>query len=172
MNGDDNNQRRFLMNFPVGSTVIHANHGLGEIVRIEDAPINGSRERCYVVKIRDLMVWVPITNGAGKSSLRIPTPEKEFNKLIKILSSPSEPLPEDRKKRKTHLIEQLTDGSAHSLCRLIRDLSSYSHKKRLSEEDKSIFQRAQNTLLTEWAFSLSEPLPQARKRMGELLRST
>lgn len=160
-----------MMDFQVGSTVIHAKHGLGEIASIEETLINGQKTACYIVKTRDLTIWVPMLDETGNCSLRAPTPETEFDQLFKILRSPYEPLPDDRKERKSRLLQQLTDGNIASLCHLVRDLSGYSHKKKLSDDDKSILERAQNSLLTEWVFSLSVPMPQARKQMGDLLQS-
>jgi RNA polymerase-interacting CarD/CdnL/TRCF family regulator len=161
----------FMMDFPIGSTVIHAKYGLGEITQIEETFINGQISACYIVKTHDLMIWVPIADQRGLSSLRAPTPKTEFEDLLAILHAPSEPLPDDRKERKSRLLDQLTDGSVVSVCRLVRDLSGYGNKKKLSDDDKSILERAKNTLLTEWAFSLSVPVSQAQKRMGELLQT-
>lgn len=160
------------MGFSVGSTVIHAKHGLGEIVQIEDSLINGQKTTCYVVKAGNMTIWVPVEDVMGHCSLRAPTSENDFDNLFKILRGPYEPLPEDRKERKSYLLMQLTDGNLASLCHLIRDLSGQGQKKKLSDDDRSILERAQNTLLTEWAFSLSVPVHQARKQMGDLLQGT
>jgi RNA polymerase-interacting CarD/CdnL/TRCF family regulator len=157
------------MEFSVGSTVIHAKHGIGEVIEISDVWINGRLTTCYVVKVRDLTTWVPVSHEEGRSSLRLPTPKTEFDKLFDILRSPNEPLPEDRKERKTQLLLLINDGQAASLCRLVRDLTGLNQKKKLSEDDQAIFARAQNSLLTEWAFSLSVALPQASKQMNELI---
>jgi RNA polymerase-interacting CarD/CdnL/TRCF family regulator len=157
------------MDFSVGSTVIHAKHGLGEILQVEETLINGKPTVCYVVKTRDLMIWVPVEDATARNNLRGLTPQADFENVLTILSTPSEPLPEDRKERKSHLLQQLTDGSIASVCLLIRDLSGYGHRKKLSDDDKSILERAKNSLLTEWAVSLSIPPAQARKQMGELL---
>ena len=67
------------------------------------------------------------------------------------------------------MLQQLADGSVASICRLIRDLAGQGQKKKLSDDDKSILERAKNTLLTEWAVSLSIPPAQARKQMGEMM---
>lgn len=158
------------MDFPVGSTVIHAKYGLGEIIRIEETLINGHPTACYIVKTHDLMIWVPMTEEVAHYNLRRPASEDEFENLFEILRSPSEPLPDDRKERKSRLLEQLSDGNITSVCRLVRDLTGHSIRKKLSDDDKSILERAQNSLLTEWVFSLAVPMPQARKQMGELLQ--
>jgi CarD family transcriptional regulator len=158
------------MVFQVGDVVIHSIHGLGKVVRIEDKPIHGNTQSCYVVRTENLTVWVPIENG-NQHSLRAPTPKREFESLYTALNGPNEPLPEDRQERKRILRELLNDGQLTSIFRVVRDLSSFGQKKKLSDEDKAMLERAVNSLLAEWVFSLSVPLAQARQKMDELLGS-
>ena len=158
------------MDFQIGDIVIHTIHGLGEVVQIEDKMIHGNITSCYVVRTSDLTVWVPMDAG-DQHSLRAPTPKKEFETLFATLHGPNEPLPEDRQERKRILRELLNDGQLTSIFRVVRDLSSFGQQKKLSDEDKAILDRAVNSLLAEWVFSLSVPLSQARQKMGELLGS-
>jgi RNA polymerase-interacting CarD/CdnL/TRCF family regulator len=103
------------------------------------------------------------------SRLRSPTPEGEFSKLLNILSEPGEILSEDRLERKTHLVEELKDGKAEAVCRVIRDLSTFQHKKPLNDNDKLVLRQASDSLLGEWGFSLSIPLAQAEAELYRLL---
>ena len=156
------------MSFQIGDKVIHWNHGLGEITRIEEMMVHECKTLCYVVNIRDLTIWVPF-DEMGQRSLRVPTPGSEFENLFAILHSPDEPLPDDRWERKNLLLKQMKDGQLASMFQLVRDLSGYARKKRLNDDDKQILEHAKNSILTEWAFSLSVPISQARKKMAELL---
>ena len=158
------------MTFQVGDTVIHSVHGLGEVVNIEERMIHEHIRNCYVVQTHNLTVWVPIENGE-QHSLRSPCSKREFKSLFRVLNGPCEPLPEDRLERKRLLLGLLKDGQLKSIFRVVRDLSSFANKKKLSDEDKAILERASNSLLTEWVFSLGTPLNQARQEMGELLNS-
>src|SRR6266545_1607845 len=111
------------MNFNAGDTVMHWTYGIGQIVNLEERDLSGSKALYYAVQVRDLTVWVPADGKVG-SRLRSPTPKSRFKRLLAFLSSPSEPLPEDRLERRTHLLELLKDGRPESRCQVIRDLSA------------------------------------------------
>ncbi len=154
------------MDFNIGDEVIHLVHGLGEIENIEDKTVHDHIASCYVFRTPSLTVWVPVED---QHSLRAPKSKSEFEKLISVLQSPNEPLPEDHLKRKKQLLELVKDGQLTSICRVVRDLSEFSNTIKLNDSDKSILDRAINSLLVEWMYSLSVPLPQAQKKMAEFL---
>ncbi|OGN89289.1 MAG: hypothetical protein A2Y88_11865 [Chloroflexi bacterium RBG_13_48_10] len=156
------------MAFHIGEKVIHCTFGLGEITQIEEKIINGQPTNCYVVKINDMTIWIPI-DDQGQNSLRLPTPPKEFLKVIPILSSPTEKLQDDRVLRKSQLMEQLRDGQLASICRIVRDLTHFQHNTKLNDQEKSILERAVNSLLAEWTLSLGTPLSQAHQSMQSML---
>jgi len=157
------------MSFQIGDKVIHCVFGLGEISAIEEKPINGELTNCYVVKITDLTIWIPI-DDLQQNSLRLPTPPDEFVKVLPILSSPNEILVDDRVLRKHQLIEQLRDGQLASICRVVRDLTHFQHNSKLNDQEKSILERAINTLLAEWSLSLGTPVNQAHQAMESMLQ--
>jgi len=136
----------------------------------EERTLSGQNTLYYAVQIGDLTVWVPADGKLG-SRLRPPTPQAGFKKLLAILSSPGEPLPDDRQDRKTRLLELLKDGRAESLCRVIRDLSAYRQVRPLNENDQALMRRAQNALLGEWGFALSITPAQAELELNRLLTS-
>ncbi len=156
------------MGFQIGDKVIHCTFGFGEIIKIEDVTINGKLENCFVVQIDDMTIWVP-TSEPGQTSLRVPTSPKEFTGTLKILSSPTENLVEDRVLRKKQLSDQLKDGQLSSICRVVRDLSSYQRKSKLNDQEKSILERAVKSLLTEWTYSLGTTQLQAHQAMDSML---
>ena len=156
------------MNFQVGDQVIHSNYGLGEIVQMDEKVIRGRNTRCYVVRIRDLTLWVPVVD-INKCSLRFPTPKNEFGALFKILGSPGEPLPQDRIDRKTQLLEDLKDGKLEGVCRVVRDLWFLRRTKKLNENDKAILERARDFLFNEWKLSFSVSSAQAEQELSHLL---
>ena len=156
------------MEFQVGDKVIHSIHGIGDIVEIETKTIEGRDVECFVVQTQDLTIWVPITQ-AHQHTLRYPTPEIEFESLFSILGGPSKVLPDDRIERKTHLSNLLSEGELNSIGQVVRDLSHRNQETKLSEEDKSTLERAKNTLLIEWEYSLSISRSQALAAMRKLL---
>ena len=156
------------MAFQIGDKVIHWTYGLGEVELIEEKIIHGRLTNCYVVRISDLTIWVPI-DDLGQNSLRVPTPPKEFDQLFAILTSPSEKLLDDRMLRKTQLLEQLRDGQLASICRVVRDLTHFQRSAKLNDQERSILERAIKSLLAEWTYSLGTPIHQAQQAMSSML---
>jgi RNA polymerase-interacting CarD/CdnL/TRCF family regulator len=156
------------MGFRIGDKVIHCTFGLGEITQIENKVINGNQKSCYVIQLNDMTIWVPL-DDSGECSLRTPTPPGEFMKTLPILSSPNENLLEDRLLRKKQLTDQLKDGQLASICRVVRDLSHYQRNFKLNDQERSIFDRAVRSLLTEWTFTLGTTQHQAHQTMERML---
>ena len=81
------------MNFHKGDTVMHWTYGIGQIVNLEERALAGSKTIYYEVQVRNMTVWVP-ADSKVRSRLRTPTSKPRFQRLLAILSSPSEPLPD------------------------------------------------------------------------------
>lgn len=154
--------------FSVGDDVIHWSYGLGKIIQLDEKELSGHTDKYYVVQIYDLTLWVPISDS-GECSLRYLTPAREFRKLFKILSGLGEPLSSDRNERKIQLTQQLKDGSLESICRVIRDLTSFKQTGKTNESDNSILAHARKLLLNEWSVALSVPIQQAESDLKKLL---
>lgn len=154
--------------FQVGDQVIHWAYGLGEIIQLDEKELSGHTCKYYVVKMRDLTLWVPVSE-TGERCLRFPTPARDFQKLFRILASPGEPLSVDRFERKTQLTQRLKDGTLESVCRVIRDLALRKRINKMNDNDSSILDRARSFLLNEWSLALSVPAQQAESELRELL---
>jgi len=158
------------MNFHEGDTVMHWTYGLGQIIRLEERDMFGLKTLYYAVQIRDLTVWVP-SDGELKHRLRPPTSKSGFKELFAILSTPGEPLPDDRQERRTRLLVLLRDGRTQSLCRIISGLHAYRKLRSLNDSDQSILKQARSALLGEWEFVLSITPAQAEHELHNWLAS-
>jgi RNA polymerase-interacting CarD/CdnL/TRCF family regulator len=158
-----------LMNLNIGDPVIHWSYGFGKILRTEEKNLPGQASLYYVVQVKDLTIWVPSDEDLTKR-LRTPTPEKQFDRLFDILSSPGEPLSQDRLERKTHLLEEQKNATAEANCRIIRDLSFRQKESQLNDHDTAVLKRTQYSLLSEWTYSLSVPLAEAEDELHRLLK--
>lgn len=158
------------MEFHTGDTVMHWTYGLGQIVHLEVRDLSGSKTLYYAVQMQEMTVWVPVDGQLG-NRLRLPTPESGFKQLHAILSSPGEPLPEDRLERRSRLLALHKDGRAESLCQIIRDLSAYQKKRSLNDNDRMLLKQSRNALLGEWGFVLSISRAQAEFELYRLLAS-
>jgi RNA polymerase-interacting CarD/CdnL/TRCF family regulator len=158
------------MNFHEGDSVMHWTHGLGKVVRLETMALSGEKTLYYAIEIGDMTVWVP-ADDLLETRLRIPTDAAEFKRLMDILNHPGELLPVDRFARKKLLLEWLTDGSAETLFRVIRSLSTFRHFHPLNEDDQALLKRSRRALLGEWSFIMSISLAEAEHELGHLLAS-
>ena len=156
------------MNIHEGDSVMHWTHGLGTVVRLEERALSGQVIMYYAIQIGDMTVWVP-ADDMLETRLRLPTRKADFKKMLGVLSSPGEPLPEDRRERKTVLMEWLKDGRTESLFRVIRSLATYRLDHSLNLDEQAILKRSQNALIGEWSCALSIPAAQAEIELYRLL---
>ncbi|MCL4270085.1 MAG: hypothetical protein KJZ72_11095 [Anaerolineales bacterium] len=156
------------MSFQPGDWVVHCSHGVGQIKNIEDRSFGDQSIPYYMVQIGDLTIWVPADENLDKR-LRFPASQSEFQSLLHTLSSPPESLPTDRRQRNQHLLELLKDGSAETLCKVIRDLSAIRKHRTWSEYDRDLMRRLQKTLIGEWSFIFSITPQDAENELHKLL---
>lgn len=149
---------------------MHSIYGLGEVIKIEERTVYGPTLLYYAVQIGDLTIWVPEDERLD-TRLRSPTRGEEFQHLLDILAGPGEFLPDDRHERKLLLAEWLKDGSAESLCRVIRGLTNYRQVRALNDNDQSLMKRVQHALISEWGYALSISTTQAESAMQHVLAS-
>jgi len=156
------------MEFQTGDDVVHCTHGLGRVIAIEERAFFDKITFYYMVQMNDLTIWIP-ADGNLQRRLRPPNTEGSFRELLSILSSPPEPLPDDRRQRSLQLSEMIEDGKAESLCRAIRDLSANRLSRSWSESDNAVMRRAQKALIGEWSFVFSITPLEAEKELQRLL---
>ena len=156
------------MGFHVGDSVMHWTYGLGQITRFEERTVSGRNILYYAVQIRDMTVWVPADDKL-ESRLRPPTQGTKFKRMLSILSSPGEPLPQDRQERRLRILDLLKDGRPESICRVIRDLTSFHQNNPLNDNDQTVLKLLQTALISEWGFALSITPAQAEMEMRRLL---
>lgn len=156
------------MNIREGDSVMHWTHGLGKVVRLEERALSGQAIMYYAIQIGDMTVWVPADNML-ETRLRLPTRAAEFKKLMGTLSRPGEPLPNDRRERKTLLLEWLKDGRTESLFRVIRSLATYRQAHSLNLDEQTLLKRSKNALVGEWSHSMSVTPAQAEIELSRLL---
>jgi len=156
------------MNIREGDSVMHWTHGLGKVVRLEERALSGQVIMYYAIQIGDMTVWVP-ADDMLESRLRLPTRKADFKKMLSTLSKPGDPLPEDRRERKTLLMEWLKDGLTESLFRVIRSLATYRQGHSLNLDEQAILKRSQHALIGEWSCAMSIPAAQAEIELYRLL---
>ncbi len=159
------------MKFQVGDTVMHWNYGLGQITGMEERTVTGASQLFYVLKIKDLSIWVPADKSAG-DRMRAPTSARSFKKLLEVLGGSAEGLSDDRRERKAQLHTKMSAGTAESICHVLRDLTNRGLSRPLNDDDKATFERARSMLLAEWGYALKVPPARAERELLSILKST
>lgn len=158
------------MQFNVGDQVVHASHGSGQIVAIEEKQFSGSEPRkFYAVATHKSTVWVPIESANG-SSLRLLVTGDGLSRCRTLLKGQPTTLNANRRQRFLDVTGRLKGGSFEVLCEVIRDLSAFGWVKPLSDSDSSLFRKAQDDVCWEWAAVAGISVADVRKEILGLLQ--
>lgn len=157
------------MSFNVGDVVVHSEHGIGQVVRLEEKRFFGVESRLYYeVNMPNTTVWVPVEAGAP-IGLRPVTDRADLPRYRRVLTSRPLSLDKDRRQRQLYVSQRLKQGSFELLCEVVRDLTASSWRKSLNEWDSLALRRAYDNLCQEWALSAAVPLAEARDEIEALL---
>jgi CarD family transcriptional regulator len=159
------------MNFQIGEKVVHSSFGFAEIVGIENKFLSGKKRQYYVVKTKDLLIWVP-TSDNPSIKIRLPSSKKDFRSCFDILRSTYSPFSTDRNIRKKTIQYKFNSGEITSLCEIIRDLSFYKVNKKINDSEKIILEKAILVLLDEWGFVFGITSSDARSELTKLLNES
>ena len=157
------------MNYKIGDTVVHWTYGVGSVTAIEKKQLAGMIKWYYIVEFEMLELWVPI-DEAAKGALRLPMESTQFQRLLDILRTPGQPLPDRYFQRKITLRERMQKRSPEALCQVIRDLRDRSHHHQLTSEDSSVLLSAEESLLDEWVISLGTERSIALRELEEIFQ--
>ncbi|HEY5730966.1 MAG TPA: CarD family transcriptional regulator [Anaerolineales bacterium] len=160
------------MMFNVGDRVVHPQHGVGEVVKLEDRAFgSGVTRRYYEVSIPGAgsTLWVPLEPAYG---LRKLATKSEIKDCRKTLASRPSPLTDDARSRQSNLAERLKEGTIRVQCEVVRDLYAFGEHKSLYGSMAGFFRQTQNVLCEEWALVEGITLPEAVQEVTSLLEKS
>ncbi len=139
------------MTFKIGDRVVHPQHGVGDVVKLEDREFHpGIMRRYYEVSIPGgSTVWVPL--DLPTSGLRKLAGRSDIKRCREILEAHPSPLIEDLRLRQSDLAARLKQGTITAHCEVVRDLYAHGTHKSLYGTIASLFRVAQDVLCQEWA---------------------
>ena len=155
--------------FSIGDRVVHPQHGVGEVAKLEDREFEpGVRRRYYEISIPGgSTVWVPL--DLPVSGLRKLAGRSEIVRCRKILESHPAPLTDDWRIRQSELAARLKQGTIAAHCKVVRDLSAYGAHKPISGTIAAFLKAAQDVLCQEWAIVEGITLSEAVHEISCLL---
>ena len=157
--------------FEVGDRVVHPQHGVGQIVRLEEREFErGEARRYYEIHIPGgSTVWVPV--DLPNSGLRRVAHKSELAHCRDILQASPLPLTEDGRIRQATLVAHLKQGTIVAQCEVVRDLSAFVAHKPAYGTITAFLEAMLRVLCQEWALveeiSTSEALSEIHSLLGK-----
>lgn len=158
--------------FEIGDRVVHPQHGVGQIVKLEDREFErGDTHRYYEIQIPGgSTVWVPV--DMSNSGLRRLADRSELNLCREILKSPPSPLMEDGRVRQSALAERLKQGTIAAQCEVVRDLAAFVAHKASYGTITGFLEVVLRVLCQEWALVEGITILEATSEINSLLERT
>lgn len=160
------------MAFHIGDTVVHPQHGVGQVIKLDEREFEpGIKRGYYEVSIAGGgTIWVP--REPPSFGLRKLAPKSEIDECRQILLSPPAPLEGEIRSRQTELADRLKRGSIRTQCEVVRDLYAHGEHKSLYGSMANFFRQTQNVLCQEWAMLENITLPEALNEVSTLLEKS
>lgn len=156
------------MEFEVSDWVVHPQHGVGQVVKLEMCQFGSRTEQMYYeISIPDGCLWVQ-TNGSS-CKLRKVTTKVDLAKYHDVLKSRPAPLTENHRQRQVELTDRLRQGSFKARCEVVRDLSALGWDKPLGDGNATLLRSAHHALDEEWAMAAGVSLREATREVQALL---
>ncbi len=138
--------------FRIGERVVHPQHGVGQVVKLEEREFgSGVTRQYYEISIPGAgsTLWVPLDPPAF--GLRKLAARSEIARCRQILTSRPSPLTDDVRSRQSVLADRLKQGTIQVQCEVVRDLYAFGEHKSLYGSMANFFRQTQNVLCQEWA---------------------
>ena len=156
------------MRFEVNEMVVHLQHGVGRVVKLEMRQFSQETAQLYYkIDIPNGTIWVKVDGSPDR--LRKLTPKEDLAQYRKILTSRPTPLATDHRRRQIELAERLKDGSFKAKCEVVRDLTALNWHKPLAESSGILLRTTRGALCEEWAAAERLSLVEATREVEALL---
>lgn len=155
--------------FDIGERVVHPQHGVGQIVKLEDREFErGLSRRYYEISIPGgSTVWVPV--DLPSSGLRRLAKKSELVHCREILQSHPLPLTEDGRIRQSEILARLKQGTIAVQCEVVRDLSAFVAHKPSYGTITGFLEAMLRVLCQEWAMVQGTTMSEAMAEITSLL---
>jgi CarD family transcriptional regulator len=157
--------------FEIGDRVVHPQHGVGQIVKLEEREFErGDTRNYYEIHIPGgSTVWVPV--DLANSGLRRLAYKSELDHCRGILRARPAPLTEDGRVRQATLVAHLKQGTIAAQCEVVRDLSAFVAHKPAYGTITSFLEAMLRVLSQEWAIVEEISTSEALSEIHSLLEN-
>ena len=158
-----------ILTFEIGEKVVHPQHGVGQVINLEDREFErGRSKRYYEVDIPGgSTVWVPV--DLSNSGLRKLASKPDLVHCREILQAHPQSLTEDGRVRQSDLAAHLRQGTIVAQCEVVRDLSAFVAHKPAYGTIPVFLEATLRVLCQEWSIVEEIPIPEALVEISSLL---
>ena len=158
--------------FGIGDTVVHPQHGVGKIVKLENREFErGETRRYYEIQIPGgSTVWVPV--DLSNSGLRGLASRSDLVHCRELLKGDPTDLIEDGRVRQSTLVEHLKQGTIAAQCEVVRDLSAFVAHKPAYGTIPAFLEALLRVLCQEWAIVEGITVAEAVAEVSSLLEKS
>lgn len=154
--------------YSVGDWIVHNFYGVGQIKKIEEKPIHGEKVRTFRVRTKDSVYWVPVKKSDNPRIRRVVNKSK-LRRAIRTLKSKPKKMNKNYKTRNARIKKVFLNGSIQKLARLLRDLLSLRHDKKLNNTEKDAVEKIQGRFIREYAICYEIPQEEASAKFLEII---
>lgn len=161
-----------ILSFNIGETVVHPQHGVGHIAKLENREFERGQIRKYyeVSMPGGSIIWVPV--DMANSALRKLAPRSEIARCREILKSQPLPLTQDGRVRQSDLVERLRRCTIAAQCEVVRDVSAFVSHKPAYGTITSFLEAILSVLCQEWAEIEGTSVFEANAEINNLLKAS
>lgn len=160
------------LTFNIGETVVHPQHGVGHIAKLENREFERGQIRKYyeVSMPGGSIIWVPVDRA--DSGLRKLAPKSELVRCREILKSHPLPLTQDGRVRQSDLVKRLRHSTIAAQCEVLRDVSAFVSHKPAYGTMPGFLEAILSTLSQEWAEIEGISVLEANAEINSLLEAS
>ena len=158
------------MGFDVGDRVVYPHHGAAVIVRRDSREFNGKKTDYLVLQMAhgELTLSVP-AEKAEEVGMRPPIGEEEVQDLFELLGKKDVREPANWSRRFKNHQEKLKSGDVYQVAEVVRNLAARNRDAALSAAERTMYERARITLVSEIAPALHVSNEEAEAYLDDAL---
>ena len=154
-----------------GDLLVHATHGIGEVMDICSRNIAGEETSCLEIKTSDLTYFLPIYD-TNVHHIRHVSSSGNFKEALSTISSTPGPISEDFRVRNTYINDEIAKGTLSSKAVLIRDMNCRNAKKGYDVNENTTLKRLKQQFVDEMMLACKLNRPSAQAKLDSALQKS
>jgi RNA polymerase-interacting CarD/CdnL/TRCF family regulator len=151
-----------------GDYVVHAAHGVGKVIDIEEKELGGKTRKYYKVKTNSLTYWVPV-KIKRKDKIRKVSSPYTFRNMLSLIRRKPKTIAKQYRSRKKKVSTALTKISLKAKTRMIRDLYGRQVRKDLNFNDRMALEKLKKNFVDEWVVASGLKKDEAMEKLEKAL---